>query len=161
MEEKENMTEQEKAISYETQKHIINVRNGLGKIIKELVDRQAEHDYSKLSAVELYVLVEYTPKLAESTYGSDQYKEYLAAMKPMLDHHYANNKHHPEHFKDGVSGMTLIDLLEMLTDWKATTLRHNNGDIMKSIEINKTRFGISDQLVQILKNTVEYLQWQK
>jgi len=37
-------------------------------------------------------------------------------------------------------------------------LRHNDGDIMKSIEINKERFGLSDQLAQILRNSVELVQ---
>jgi hypothetical protein len=51
--------------------------------------------------------------------------------------------------------MTLIDLCEMIADWKAATLRHNDGDILKSIEINQSRFGYSDEVKQILLNTVE------
>ena len=31
------------------------------------------------------------------TYGSDEYKACLTEMKPALDHHYAANRHHPEH----------------------------------------------------------------
>jgi hypothetical protein len=53
-----------------------------------------------------------------------------------------------------ISQMTLIDLIEMLCDWKASTLRHKDGDIFKSLEINKKRFNISDQLYNILKNTM-------
>lgn len=44
-------------------------------------------------------------------------------------------------------------------DWKAATERHADGDILKSLEINRVRFGISDQLAQILQNTVDEL-WQ-
>jgi len=40
-----------------------------------------------------------TPKLAGSTYGSEEYKAFLGQMKPALDHHYAVNDHHPEHFR--------------------------------------------------------------
>lgn len=36
---------------------------------------------------------------------------------------------------------------------KAATLRHNNGDLRKSIEMNQRRFGYSDELKQILLNT--------
>ena len=32
-------------------------------------------------------------------------------------------------------------------------MRHNDGDIMKSIEINQERFGYSDDLKQLLINT--------
>lgn len=53
-----------------------------------------------------------------------------------------------------VSYMTLIDLLEMFIDWTASSRRHADGDINKSIEHNKERFAMSDQLVKIFQNTV-------
>ena len=90
----------------------------------------------------------------DTFYGSDEYKEFLAGMKPALDHHYAENRHHPEHFENGIDGMDLFDLVEMLFDWKEATERHNNGDILKSLDINEKRFNISPQLKQILANTV-------
>ena len=76
-------------------------------------------------------------------------------MGPALAHHYANNRHHPEHHKNGVDDMTLIDVLEMLIDWKAASERHNDGNILKSIEKNADRFGLSPQLVKILENTAK------
>ena len=78
-------------------------------------------------------------------------------MKEGLDIHYANNRHHPEHFDNGIQGMNLLDLLEMICDWKAASERHADGDVYKSIEINQERFGYSDELKIILKNTVEFL----
>lgn len=89
------------------------------------------------------------------TYGSEEYQACLKAIKPALDHHYANNCHHPEHYKNGVDDMDFIDLVEMIADWKAATKRHNDGNILKSLEKNKERFHISDQLNNILMNTVE------
>ena len=53
--------------------------------------------------------------------------------------------------------MNLVDLIEMICDWKAASERHADGDIYKSIEINQKRFGYSDELKQILKNTIEIL----
>lgn len=41
----------------------------------------------------------------------------------------------------------------MFFDWKAAGERHKDGNILKSIEINKDRFGMSEQLVDIFKNT--------
>lgn len=55
--------------------------------------------------------------------------------------------------------MDLLDIVEMLCDWKAATERHNDGDIMKSLEINKNRFNIDDQLFAILENTVKRMEW--
>ena len=44
----------------------------------------------------------------------------------------------------GVNDMTLVDLVEMLADWKAATERHDDGDLAKSLEIQRERFGLSD-----------------
>jgi len=74
-------------------------------------------------------------------------------MGSAVKHHQENNSHHPEAHEEGIDGMNLIDIVEMLCDWKAATLRTKNGDIQKSLEIQKERFGISDQLYNILKNT--------
>jgi hypothetical protein len=56
--------------------------------------------------------------------------------------------------------MNLIDLLEMLCDWKSSTMRHADGDVFKSIEINQKRFGYSDELKMFLINTAEWLNSQ-
>jgi len=74
-------------------------------------------------------------------------------MGSAVKHHQENNSHHQEAHEEGIDGMNLIDIVEMLCDWKAATLRTKNGDIQKSLEIQKERFGISDQLYNILKNT--------
>lgn len=50
--------------------------------------------------------------------------------------------------------MNLVDILEMLADWRAATERNQNGNIRKSIEINAEKYGISPQLRRILENTV-------
>jgi len=76
-------------------------------------------------------------------------------MKPAVDHHYEMNRHHPEHFADGIDGMNLLDIVEMLCDWKAATLRHKDGDLRKSIETNAVRFKISPQLKRIILNTID------
>lgn len=53
--------------------------------------------------------------------------------------------------------MSLVDILEMLCDWKAASLRHNNGDIYESINFNAKRFRMSDTMRQILINTARAL----
>jgi len=123
--------------------------------------RSEEHDQSKLVDPEKSIFDEFTPKLRNSTYGSDEYKSFLTSMKPALDHHYKNNSHHPEFFENGIQDMTLLDILEMLMDWKAATIRHADGDILRSIEINQSRFGYSDDIKKILINTIVYLSNKK
>lgn len=139
----------------DTKEHISQVREFMLIFAQELIRRALVHDQSKLEAPELDVFTEYTPKLKDSTYGSEEYKTFLAEMQVALKHHYANNSHHPEHYDNGIRGMDLADIVEMMCDWKAATMRHTDGDITKSIEFNKTRFDYSDDLEQIFKNTVK------
>ena len=142
----------------ETEKHIKRVSDLLAECVFNLCKRGDSHDISKLQEPELSIFNEFTPKLKHSTYGSDEYKTFLKDMKPALDNHYSRNRHHPEHFLNGIKDMNLIDLLEMIVDWKSASERHENGDIFKSIEINQERFGYSDELKSILKNTAEWLK---
>jgi hypothetical protein len=117
------------------------------------------HDNTKLEDPELSLFDEMTPKLAKCTYGSDEYKGFLKELQPALEHHYARYRHHPEHFDNGCKDMNLIDIIEMLVDWKAATLRHNDGNILKSLELNRTRFGLDKvTLYDILMNSVEMFE---
>lgn len=133
--------------------HIKRVNQLLTEAASELIRRANVHDNSKLESPEKELFDAYTPKLKNCTYGSDEYKEFLKGLKVALDHHYKNNSHHPEHYENGVNGFDLFDLIEMFFDWKAATERHADGDIIKSIEINKGRFELSEQLCDIMRNT--------
>jgi len=144
-----------------TLRHMEAVRNYLNACIKNILSRQENHDQCKLENPEADIFEEYTPKLRECTYGSDNYKQFLKEMGTALEHHYAVSTHHPEHYAEGVNDMNLLDLLEMLCDWKASSLRHNDGNILKSIDLNTKRFKMSKQLVSILKNTSRWLEDQK
>jgi len=143
----------------ETNVHIERVRNFISIIIDDLKKRAIEHDESKLKDPERKGFLEYTPKLKGSTYGSDEYKGFLKDLQSTLKHHYKENRHHPEHFENGIKGMNLVDLIEALSDWRSATERHEDGDIRKSIIINKERFGYSEDLCQILFNTIDYFNW--
>lgn len=145
---------------FKTMRHIETVRNYISTVIRELLDRQEGHDQSKLRAPEVDVFEVYTSKLRDCIYGSEEYKKYLEKMKPAIDHHTRTYRHHPEHFVNGMKDMNLIDLIEMICDWKAATLRHNTGDIYESLEINQKRFGYSDDIKLLLKNTVDWIECQ-
>lgn len=142
----------------DTQAHIDKVSSYVDMCVDELTVRGAEHDRDKIDdKVEKKLFDEYSPKLADCTYGSDEYKEFLKGLKPALDRHYKNNRHHPEHFKHGMKDMNLIDMIELICDWKASSERHDDGDIYKSVEMNQERFGYSDDVKALLKNTVDFL----
>lgn len=143
----------------ETLKHIRRVGELLRYFSDELMIRARKHDRSKLESPEKELYKLYTHQLEGCTYGSDEYKELLEKIRPALNNHYARNSHHPEFYENGMNGFDLWDLVEMFFDWKAASERHKNGNIRKSLDINRERFGISDQLYDILLNTIDRLGW--
>lgn len=140
--------------------HIQRIRYLLREFSGELFQRGLIHDQSKLGIHEKPLFDQMTPLLDGLTYGSPEYAESLAKLGPALQHHYSNNRHHPEWHTRGVDGMTLADVVEMLMDWKAATERHADGSILRSIEHNKTRFKLSPQLESIFVNTARAYGWK-
>lgn len=139
--------------------HIKRVSELLNQSAIKLIERGLVHDNSKLEEPEKSYFDRLTPLLKSLTYGSDEYKSSLSELKEALTHHYANNSHHPEHYDNGVNDFDLFDLIEMFVDWKAATERTKDGDIYKSIQHNKVRFDLSEQLSKILENTAKRLDW--
>lgn len=136
--------------------HIRDVVKNLNVVIKDLLSRAEIHDDSKFESPELEIFSEAT-LLSDIEYGSKEYKENMQTIRPAIDHHFSKNRHHPQHWPNGIEDMTLTDLVEMLADWKAATKRNKNGNIVKSIEVNAQKFNISPQLRKILENTAREL----
>jgi hypothetical protein len=145
----------------DTYAHIAVVQANLQTVAILLMNRAQNHDRSKLEDPELAIFNEFTPKLKNSTYGSDEYKKFLSEMGAGLEHHYKFNDHHPEHFEEGIHGMDLIQLIEMLCDWQAATLRHSDGDLAQSIETNSSRFEFGYEIHNLLTRTARNLGWIK
>lgn len=143
----------------ETTAHIEQVRKLCDAAARDLAERGRTHDASKFLPAEQDVFEANTHRRDSVPFGSAAYYAHLARVKPALDHHYAMNRHHPEHFADGVSGMNLLDLLEMTCDWMAVTVTdpRNLEPAYASIRLNQERFGYSDELARILRQTVEAL----
>lgn len=142
-----------------TAAHIRRVGELVADATANLTKRAVVHDASKWSEEEWPAFEEATPKLADLVYGSDEYRASLAAIKPAIKHHQGSNSHHPEFYDNGIDGMSLLDLMEMLCDWKAAGERHTTGNIVASLEHNRERFAISDQLYSILMNTAKEMGW--
>lgn len=143
----------------ETYKHVKVVQKNLNIFVRDLISRGENHDTTKFEEPELSIFAANTHKLAQTPYGGPEYKALLAEVQPAIDHHYSKNRHHPEFWPNGINDMTLVDLLEMLADWKAATERNKDGNIRKSIELNSIRYKMSPQLRLIFDNTVrEYFK---
>lgn len=117
-----------------------------------LKSRSEQHDMSKLDdPQEKAMFDEWTPELKEREFGTDAYKLALDGMGEGIALHYKANRHHPEHYENGVNGMTIIDIVEMLADWMSAAWARN---VPVDLSHAKERFGLSDQLVEIFANTL-------
>jgi hypothetical protein len=136
----------------DTLAHIHGVRDAIGRFVTVMLERGRVHDASKFSAEEKPAFDAIMPLLRGVAYGSPEFEALVRRMGPALAHHYQANSHHPEHHAEGVAGMDLFDVVEMLCDWIASAAR-NPGDGVK-LDYNVQQFGIEPQLASILANTL-------
>lgn len=143
----------------DTRDHIAKVQTRMGQILANLALRSARHDLSKTVEPERSGYAALQLRLADARYGSDEYRAVMAESRPVIEHHYTCNDHHPEHHAAGIAGMSLLSLLEMLADWKAAGERTKEGSMRQSLDVNRRRFVADSQLFAILENTARELGW--
>lgn len=142
-----------------TLRHIHAVQRLLWKVIDELGARSLAHDASKLEEPERSGWDRYSVEMAGHPYGSDEWRTGKERFRWLTEWHVAHNQHHPEHFRSGIRGMSLVDLIEMLCDWCAAGQQYpDNQGLAHSIDFNQKRFGYSDELKAILLNTARLLE---
>lgn len=149
----------------ETLEHIIRVQELLAKVVAELTERGLKHDKSKLESPEIEIFAQHTKETQTITYGKDklspEYEESIKKIDEALKHHYSVNRHHPQHHENGIDDMNIVDIVEMLCDWKASSERYKDGDIKNSIKVNETRFKVSPQLAKIFENSLHLFEKKK
>ena len=139
--------------------HIGEVQENLEIIATELRQRGISHDRTKLQEFEFDAFVSTRPKFKLVNYGSPEYQECVDAIKPAVDHHYANNRHHTGFHKAGINGMNLIDLLEMIADWRAAARRSPDKTLKDTLDYAFKKYQIDEQLGKIITNTLKDLLW--
>jgi hypothetical protein len=142
----------------DTLSHIAKVEGYLSLCADLLYGRAKQHDASKLEEPERSGYAGLTQALQGLTYGTPEHRAAFAPFKPIIQHHYEANTHHPEHWPNGVDDMSLLDVIEMLCDWKAASER-GKGDFADSIRVSVERFKIDGQLAAILVNTAREIGW--
>jgi hypothetical protein len=125
----------------------------IASCVNDVFLRAAVHDNSKFGPDEYEAYEKAFPDLQKYAYGSDEFKAALATIRPAIEHHYRVNDHHPEFFEEGINGMHVVQMIEMLCDWKAASER-SKTDFVVGLEMNRKRFTIDDQLFKIIRNTV-------
>lgn len=142
-----------------TYQHMDNVRKLLMQCVIDLQSRTLDHDASKLESPEREGYDYLVDRLYDVEHGSDEYREILRSQKPIIKHHVvANRRHHPDGNEHGILDMNLLDLIEMLCDWKAASLRGKGNSLRDHMKLNQARFGYSDDTHIILMNTLNFLE---
>lgn len=168
----------------ETNEHVRAVATWMALARDNISKRLVRHDASKFEEPERsgFQAMTADARLKDLTYGSEEYRAVLREHQPTINLHYSRNDHHPEYWaivdpgdeiaepfydkelvRNGyaIRRMSLLSILEMLCDWKASTGRMKDGDLRRSIEINAARFGYGPEITNILINTARELRMIK
>lgn len=124
--------------------HVSRVRKHLDVIIRLLYNRKLMHDASKLSEEELPIW-EKMDSEPRYEYGSPEYFDKIKRYKKVFDIHYKKNRHHPEHYPEGVWNMTIIDIIEMMCDWLGYRDSLSYTDAIKIVAEQMFRYKIINQ----------------
>ena len=123
-----------------------------------LLQRSNIHDNSKLVGPEL--------ELLSTLYGNQESFinpniQLSAQQREIIEKHWENNRHHPEHFEN-VLDMSELDIIEMVCDWYARSLQYGTDFIEFIKTRQETRFHFPNEMFmkilkycEILKETEE------
>lgn len=128
------------------------------KLIEELLLRANLHDISKLTSEEFDGFAKSIYYLKGPWGQEARPPEILKRLKQSLVTHYAYNDHHPEYFQNGMKDMDLIQMLELIVDWRAAMIGQGNHDIEETLRVGQERFKYPDYVKDILRNTFKTIQ---
>jgi hypothetical protein len=137
-------------------RHIMTVQVLLRKVARLLLERADQHDLSKLAADELGGMIEIDRIADKKGLNSP---EYMAALSgPAIQLHRSRHSHHPEYHADGVEDMSLLDLVEMVCDWKAANMLRGHPEWRESVEMMADRLDLPSCYVLMINLVAETLE---
>lgn len=140
-------------------KHRAEVQENISMICRRLEARGMAHDLSKFGEIEFDAFLSTRERFKKANYGTPEYDECVKAIQPAIDHHYAYNLHHTKHWPNGINNMSLIDIVEMVADWRAAERRSPDRTLKDTMEDAFKKYKIEGQLKQAIINTMEALRW--
>ena len=140
--------------------HVKEVQNNLRDMIGNLEKRGIIHDLSKFQEPEFSVFCSTRPEFVKVNYGTPEYKAVCEKAKKGVDHHYENNRHHTAFHENGIKDMNLLDVLEMLADWKAANRRSPDLNFKDSLPRCFEKYKMDKTLQNLIINTINHLNWE-
>jgi len=146
----------------EMNEHVMAVQSNLNKIADALRARATIHDQSKYLMDEFEQFIELKLIARTFPYGSDEYEDSMKGNKA-IKLHFARNSHHPEHYPNGMADMSLLDIIEMVADWRATNevrLRKQATEISweDSLEVQRKRFKLTPEQLVLIRLVADLLE---
>lgn len=138
----------------DAKEHRKNIMNVWGVVTNELFHRIINHDLSKLKEPERSGYDKMIPQLRETKFGTPEYYKVKEEFNKVVAHHYAVNRHHPEHFEHGYEDMNLLDFLEHIMDCYAASLT-SDTPFTEGIKSVLEKNGAPDVLVKMVMNTYD------
>jgi hypothetical protein len=137
--------------------HNMLVASHLGRLIYLIRKRALVHDASKFTPDEFAGFVHINRVAREHEYGSP---EYMASIKETdaVALHYSRNSHHPEHYPGGVDDMGLLDIIEMVADWKAASETYGQTSLEDALAVHAERFGLEERHLYLIGLVIEALE---
>ena len=125
----------------------------------ELLMRAANHDKSKLeNEREKNGYIGMHQELLDIDYGTPEYKQVVDRYKYCVELHFKANSHHPEHYENGYSDMSIPDKIEMVCDWcAAIKVRDGLSKWKQNIVFNKKKFNIPDDEFEKIMNIARFV----
>jgi len=140
--------------------HVNQVKENLSQIRQMLEERGMQHDRSKFEAIEMDAFVANQAEFKKATYGTSAYRKCLEKVRPAIEHHHKNNRHHVQHHKNGFADMNFFDLLEMMADWKAAGSRDPvTSPFCKAIKVSFKEHNVPEYLQKQMTETAKALGW--
>ena len=107
-----------------------------------LLQRANIHDNSKLVGPELELLSSLHGNQNAFINPNVQLSEHE---KEIIEKHWENNRHHPEHFEN-IEDMNELDIIEMVCDWYARSMQYKTDFLSFVVSRQESRFHFPNEM---------------
>lgn len=143
----------------DTLMHVAEVQERLEDMIHDLRKRGLCHDRTKFQELEFDTFCRTRPRFKGVKFGTPDYDAVVEEAREAVEHHHHHNRHHTTYYDGGIEDMNLLDVLEMLADWRAAARRSKGQSFEESLPKAFERYNVPEVLREMIGRTIQYLGW--
>lgn len=137
-------------------RHIMTVQSLVRRLAYQLMLRADTHDLSKFAPDEFGGMIEIDRIADEQGLNSPAYMEALSGGAIQL--HQSRHPHHPEYHSRGIEDMSLLDIVEMVCDWKAANQLRGHPAWGESVQMMADRLNLSSEYLFLINLIAKELE---